>query len=397
MKIGEFSKKFNLTTDTVRYYINLGLIFPKKYGKQNIFDLDNENELQNIIELKKVHFSLEKIKEIIYFKKIIKNPTKEDSLRHQNIIKTKINEVNIEIKNLKKVTKLLSSQLEKETSSNSNYSKRGLPIEGLSLLQCPKCSSQLNLSATQIENSEILEGSLSCKCKKQYLIKGGVIFDNDFINWEEEYMKEEFNKNNYLENTPTSHIEFTLKNKNIVDSILTKEFLEGKNILNLKCGGLDLLSSLLENVDKKKIHFFMDTPIDYPFFKNLKDEYDKMNLDKKIIFFIGDFSELPLKKRKFNILVDIFATSNYSKFIYSLVDDFLQKESNLISLFAVSERLLHRSPTDDFNKIKNQIINLGFRILFEHLSEFNFDGGKYSNSFSKKNKTRLLTVQAKKK
>ncbi|MCK5779842.1 MAG: MerR family DNA-binding transcriptional regulator [Psychrilyobacter sp.] len=44
MKIGEFSKKYNLSPDTIRYYIQLGLIFPKKVGKQNIFSLDNEFE-----------------------------------------------------------------------------------------------------------------------------------------------------------------------------------------------------------------------------------------------------------------------------------------------------------------------------------------------------------------
>ena len=67
MKIGEFSKKYDLSPDTIRYYIQLGLIFPKKIGKQNIFSQENEIELKNILELKKNYFSLQDIKKIIYF------------------------------------------------------------------------------------------------------------------------------------------------------------------------------------------------------------------------------------------------------------------------------------------------------------------------------------------
>lgn len=395
MKIGEFSKKFNLTTDTVRYYINLGLIFPKKDGKQNIFDLENEKELKNIMKLKNICFSLEEIKEIIYFKKFIKNPTKKDSLRYKNIIKTKINEVNQKAEELKKATKLLYNELD-ESTSHSNYSKRGGPIEGLNLLQCPKCHSRLNLSATHIENSEILEGFLLCRCKKQYLIRDGVILDNDFINWEEEYIVKNFNKNIYINTTPTKHLEFVLKTKSIIDTILTKKILKGKSVFNLKCGGLDFFSSLLNNIDDHEVHFFMDTPIDYPYFKDLKNEYDKMNLDKKIIFFIGDYSELPLKYKQFDFLVDLFATSNYRNYIYPFVDKFLKKSSHLIGLFTTSEYLLNKFYVYDSNKIKNSIKNLSYKIIFDYISEFHSDGGTHSSFFSQINKARLLIIKAEK-
>jgi DNA-binding transcriptional MerR regulator len=32
MRIGEFSKKYNITHDTVRHYIDMGLLIPRKDG-----------------------------------------------------------------------------------------------------------------------------------------------------------------------------------------------------------------------------------------------------------------------------------------------------------------------------------------------------------------------------
>ncbi|MDZ7671924.1 MAG: MerR family transcriptional regulator [Halanaerobiales bacterium] len=38
MKISEFSNKYNISNDTVRYYMELNLIVPIKKGKHYYFD-----------------------------------------------------------------------------------------------------------------------------------------------------------------------------------------------------------------------------------------------------------------------------------------------------------------------------------------------------------------------
>lgn len=38
MKIGEFARVCNVTKDTVRYYVNIGLLIPKMQGSQMSFE-----------------------------------------------------------------------------------------------------------------------------------------------------------------------------------------------------------------------------------------------------------------------------------------------------------------------------------------------------------------------
>jgi uncharacterized protein YbaR (Trm112 family) len=47
--------------------------------------------------------------------------------------------------------------------------------EILSLLKCPKCNGELSLTVEKEENSEIIEGKLSCKDGHDWAIREGVI------------------------------------------------------------------------------------------------------------------------------------------------------------------------------------------------------------------------------
>lgn len=395
MKIGEFSKKYNLSSDTIRYYINLGLIFPKKLGKQNIFSLENEIELKNILELKKNCFSLQDIKEIIYFEKLVKNPEKKDLLRYNDIFNRKVLEISKEIEQLEEAKRSLNKKLNLKPSYSA-HKKRGVPIDGIDLLQCPKCSGKFNLSATFIENSEILEGLFSCNCGKQLRINEGIIFDDDFIDWNDDWMKYKFDKNYYLEVTPNSHIQAVFQTKKVIDNLLSSKMLIKKRILTLRCGGLDHFSSLLNHIDDNIVHFFMDVPFGFPYFKHVKDEFDKLNLDKKIIFFVGDYKELPLKNNSFNLLFDLLTTTNYNNYDYSLVSKFLTAQNEHVGLYLTSELLEKKYPRFNPLKLKNDFIQQGYKIEFEFLGDEDLDGGILNPAITETNKTRNLVLYGKK-
>ena len=52
MKIGEFSRLHNVSTDTVRFYENEGLLVPVKDGYNYQFDQQCTDDFSNIIQLK---------------------------------------------------------------------------------------------------------------------------------------------------------------------------------------------------------------------------------------------------------------------------------------------------------------------------------------------------------
>ena len=70
MKIGEFSKKYNIPISTIRYYIEEGLITPKKNGAQYNFGELNEFEMQLLTDLRESAFSLEEMRQFVNISRI---------------------------------------------------------------------------------------------------------------------------------------------------------------------------------------------------------------------------------------------------------------------------------------------------------------------------------------
>lgn len=81
MEIGEFSKKTNISIDTLRYYNKIGLLVPKRAKSIRQYD-DNDVEKADVIKrLKYLDFSLDEIKMICLLdEKIdVKKITDEDT------------------------------------------------------------------------------------------------------------------------------------------------------------------------------------------------------------------------------------------------------------------------------------------------------------------------------
>ncbi|EOR25937.1 Methyltransferase [Clostridium sartagoforme AAU1] len=67
MRIGEFSKRNKVSIETVRHYIDLGLIIPYKNGAQYEFNEKCQKEIESILELKALGFTLNEIKSIFLY------------------------------------------------------------------------------------------------------------------------------------------------------------------------------------------------------------------------------------------------------------------------------------------------------------------------------------------
>ena len=68
LSIGEFSKICKVSTKTLRYYAEIGLILPSEINPENgyrYYAIEQLETMLLIIRLKSYHFSLEEIKQII--------------------------------------------------------------------------------------------------------------------------------------------------------------------------------------------------------------------------------------------------------------------------------------------------------------------------------------------
>ena len=58
MKIGSFAKEFDVSIDTVRYYIDVGLLTPQKDGKNYIFSVRDVDDMKLICTFRNYKFSM---------------------------------------------------------------------------------------------------------------------------------------------------------------------------------------------------------------------------------------------------------------------------------------------------------------------------------------------------
>lgn len=112
MRIGEFSKRFNLPTSTIRYYIQLGLLITEKRNGQHLFNESCLKDMTQIMEWKSMRFSLEDIHELLTFWRKFNYPLYEDKesylklfldqrqgiIQKRNEVQNQISKINILIK-----------------------------------------------------------------------------------------------------------------------------------------------------------------------------------------------------------------------------------------------------------------------------------------------------------
>lgn len=70
MKIGEFGRSFDLTPETVRYYINEGLIVPNVKNARYDFSEKDCADMELLIKLKSFRFTLKDIDKLLALKRL---------------------------------------------------------------------------------------------------------------------------------------------------------------------------------------------------------------------------------------------------------------------------------------------------------------------------------------
>ena len=59
MKIGQVAQRYGISRDNLYYYINYGLLVPPRMDKQYVFDDETLSDLERILELKELGFTLQ--------------------------------------------------------------------------------------------------------------------------------------------------------------------------------------------------------------------------------------------------------------------------------------------------------------------------------------------------
>lgn len=311
MRIGKFAKTYDLSQDTVRYYISEALLTPEKINGQYYFDKSCEEQIKEIMDLKKLKFTISEIKRLTALSRFKNLIDSKDNAYVKSFLDQKKKDLIQEKELIEEALDFIykkEKEYEKKTS-NENY-KIGLPLNFLYILKCPDCGNSLNLNTSSIDNNKIYNGSLECNCGYKAQIENGIII----IPGSTEIELDDPNKS--LEEKYTDEISPEIsgiyeKTINFLKKEIKNENTDKKLFLEIKIGLGWFFSYFKDNFEDEDSFYIISDPI----INNLsyfKKELEKQKIFNNVIFISGDFSKIPLKDESIDYVFDIAGSTNYS-------------------------------------------------------------------------------------
>ncbi len=309
MRIGEFSKKHNITHDTVRHYIDMGLLIPKKDGHHYRFGAIHDKDIRKIIELKKLEFSLTEIQKILNFNRIAGKTSREYNSYYLNRLEDKKKYILKCQDKFKEIESILDHKIKDIKSIEMNSkNKLGINIDSLHILNCPICRKSLNIKDGSIENNMIINGIVSCACGYKARIENGI-----YIGGESRDSLEQTNKIpsklDFMESSSTEFINFFHDGMSLLIQNIKDRAKHSNYILELEnCSGTFLMQ-YYENLPPETTYIVINRDISR--LESLKKNLEDNNNHERFIFICEDYNLIPIKTQSIDIIIDHWMTKEY--------------------------------------------------------------------------------------
>lgn len=312
MRIGKFAEKLNTTQDTIRFYIKRGLLVPPKVSGQYRFSESDCKDLEKILELKEMHFSLTEIQKIITFQRLTGSNTEDFRRLYLSLLEEKNKKVSHELIKYNRLSSSLRDNIHKiKAEELENSSELGFPIHSLDLLCCPVCREDIELSEGVIEKNMIMDANILCRCGYIATIRDGIFIDEETARTKLMHGKPMPTKEEYLENSSHRYINFLYQGMAGMIEMINKYSYEPKYMLELEnCVGFFLMQ-YIKYLPPKTSYILVDYDPDriIKLKKNLEMFYDHKNF----VFLCCELHKLPIIDHSIDVALDFWMINDYAK------------------------------------------------------------------------------------
>lgn len=335
MLISKFANKFNVRTDTIRYYMELGLLLPEKRNHYYEFDETCVEEMKWIQELKSFKFSLQEINKILALKRVTSLSNEADISFLIQMLEEKKQFLQGEVDSIHEACEAIDKKITSiRTSRQTEAKNNGLEFTVLSILYCPYCQSSLELEEAKTKEQQIFHGKLYCpNCAYTAMINEGIIITkhlnqhsfNSFYIYDIEMLK----------TIQSSFISLSEKASIFVKQMLMQLSLKDKTILETNIDTYVFLDKYIAELDLDATYIFTGSTL--PMLKMLKEKIEKQNPRPPILYVLNSGLDLPFKHGSIDYFIDSYSFNEYSLFHQMLpmkkLKPYLQDDSFLIGCY----------------------------------------------------------------
>ncbi|WP_066391148.1 MerR family transcriptional regulator [Neobacillus mesonae] len=308
MKIGQFAKEFSVSVDTVRYYIETGLLIPEKANTQYRMNTICMEDMELINELKHYRFSLKEIHKILSLKRLTNSGNNIDMSYFSSLLMEKKKGLLEEKAQISNVIHSIDSKINREIMKEmeQDHVTMGVPLLFVPLLSCPHCQSELNLQQASILGQRIYEGSLRCSCGYQAEIKEGILFTSNLQSSPNKYSIYEIDVGKWN----PDFVSIIEKGKLWMYNELLHQTLENKVILETNIEVSMMLPKYLSTLPKNTTYIF--TCYSLEMIKTLKKSIEKLHPHLSVLYIVNSDLQLPLAHRSIDFFIDSTSSTQYS-------------------------------------------------------------------------------------
>lgn len=333
MRIGKVSEKYGISVDNIYYYINYGLLVPPKPKGQYVFDEQTVKDLEWILALKELDFTLREIHMILSLRRVSGLADSQDVEELKEIFRSKRDFCQREILRKQQVAESLEGHIQRmEKHDSAPMHRTGVPLRALSLLRCPLCGGTLSMSDVEMDPRFLYKGNLSCGCSYSAQISSGILMTP--------------NKNENLQDTPDVTRELYKDLPPALISMFQRSYnwmlkkmedvnLHGKVIAETYINAWFFMHNHLDYLPADSLYIVIDKyPETLLMYKHLIEK-QKPELD---ILYIADSStRFPLKENCIDVHLDFFAANEHNfyhdTFIYERTAPYLAEKAWLIGTY----------------------------------------------------------------
>ncbi|MCU6710492.1 MerR family transcriptional regulator [Paenibacillus sp. J5C_2022] len=359
MKIGKFAQAHHLTIDSVRHYMEMGLLLPDKKGGQYHFDSQCSEDVQDIVELKKYGFTLSEIRGILYKKRLSTSIDYDKDRNYKAQYIRKHQQIQREIEQLKEMESKLQHRIEEISSTESSGTgHHGVNVNALSLLACPDCHQPLVLKKCQIVETQIQSGNLDCQCGRSIRIEDGILFSD-----KSKYGEYPFDDSieQFFENTSPEFKYELAKGFRWLSNKFRNEIDANAVALELGVGYGIFLRNVYEALSEHNVYIAVDHNIQL--LKELKEVLQGLEPSTMVILICADTLDLPLKPDIADFLIDVGGDATQNAQLLKEVDQYAKDRSALLGGYIVSDCPPH------LTDIEEHIASVNYTVVEERSSQ----------------------------